>query len=927
MKRLIFKKRGIVWETLVWGIVVSLLAIVMIKVASYNKDLVDTDVINQYNIDVDSDFVPHDYDAFLSEEEKIVRDSVNSLIISLNSLAKRAPLNSYSEAKITKTKVKDLRVSYLSELDVENYGGIFGRNIYPNWVFTKKFNVAIGQPKISEYWIYSDYSSNWCGNNKGSFSCNTPLYENGYIINYETGQTPTRCVCDGQPSIAYNNEFQILPSDVQKQAKANNMPMIRDLQSVKQLVLEVEYSDGTPSCLVKANTNSDFWAWGEMEDRDGDGIKGSYSKGNQIDSDVGKNVESIMSTEQLSLLSTSQKQAYFSNGKVSVNSGEGCLDSPTFAQCPGVRVYYCGKKGGAPQGSPQTERYFRFGSDGNVHSVAGAKFLTVVDDGFTDEKESINPENSDRILTSQGIFKIGDIDFAKSFNYGGPLNYHVINKLLSTEQKDPKTLCYGGNEKGETLSKCDENECNICNFNLPQNITKDYNSAQTFIAGAGDPKYLVYYEAFPDGEDEPWTMDVENVVLWSLVMQDILYAAVPKVAQLGKKLIGATTRVMGKIPGLRLGVKAIRAGGRVVSKAKQTAQNTGFNLLKSASKRGNAAFNKLFKNPEDVYKKAKSIDVFDEKKMLDVADELVIMDNAQSFEYLQEIYDNTQASPVAKSALSKFIDSLPPDIRTKVVNRGNKYAIALVVALYAVQIDAENQKFQPVGIDQLALKVHQADPLYSGGGVDSLNYNIDGYYGYYLQLVKDKNKGIVTSLFDQNGQRFYLASPCVADLKLYRTNCQCRTPNPSEGFVFLNQDTGELSEKPVTDGNWISVVKETVDIQSKDARAAIKFCQAEEDYTNYNINKASGNVYTPSCILIDPTIKEGSFCYGGSHAVSEILSYSVLTANVAASFALTAGAIIPNPSLPVLIGTQIIIDIASAYVDNYIQKTQKWPNH
>jgi hypothetical protein len=60
--------------------------------------------------------------------------------------------------------------------------------------------------------------------------------------------------------------------------------------------------------------------------------------------------------------------------------------------------------------------------------------------------------------------------------------------------------------------------CEVKNFNLPQEVT----NAEKWIAGYGDPKFLVYWTSFPPGEDSAWTgysswlSDVGTVVLFAI---------------------------------------------------------------------------------------------------------------------------------------------------------------------------------------------------------------------------------------------------------------------------------------------------------------------------------------------------------------------------------------------------------------------------
>jgi hypothetical protein len=86
--------------------------------------------------------------------------------------------------------------------------------------------------------------------------------------------------------------------------------------------------------------------------------------------------------------------------------------------------------------------------------------------------------------------------------------------------------------------------CNIKGFNLPQDVTNAENAKQ-FVAGLGDPEFIVYYEAFPEGEESAWIMESDDFLVASMVMGGVVNM-IPVVGKLAGK---AFTKVIGRSVG------------------------------------------------------------------------------------------------------------------------------------------------------------------------------------------------------------------------------------------------------------------------------------------------------------------------------------------------------------------------------------------
>jgi len=97
----------------------------------------------------------------------------------------------------------------------------------------------------------------------------------------------------------------------------------------------------------------------------------------------------------------------------------------------------------------------------------------------------------------------GKINMGDSFficvNNGAKVN--ELQKLVLTNNRDKdcpiakqQTSRYG---------------CSVQGFELPQEIP-EISIADNWLSGLGDPKYLLYYEAFPEGEDASWKVDMTS---------------------------------------------------------------------------------------------------------------------------------------------------------------------------------------------------------------------------------------------------------------------------------------------------------------------------------------------------------------------------------------------------------------------------------
>ncbi|RLI98011.1 MAG: hypothetical protein DRO99_01830 [Candidatus Aenigmatarchaeota archaeon] len=60
-------------------------------------------------------------------------------------------------------------------------------------------------------------------------------------------------------------------------------------------------------------------------------------------------------------------------------------------------------------------------------------------------------------------------------------------------------------------------DCDVNNFELPQD-TSNTDTAREFVTGLGDPQFVAYYEAFPEGEEVAWLMGSDDFFVMSMVI-------------------------------------------------------------------------------------------------------------------------------------------------------------------------------------------------------------------------------------------------------------------------------------------------------------------------------------------------------------------------------------------------------------------------
>ena len=990
MRNLRKNKKGLGWGAIIQMILGAV--VITLVVLALNKPLLG--VVKSFfakeelklKLPGEEGFVP--FTPEYTTEEQIVVDSMNGLIMAINSLATNTRVDKYSENKIEAEKVefKSYKIAFSAHVEIEEDG----LNDFRDWAFEKEFQIKSdaegnivrqGDQKIFADYIYgsctNDNEDDWIfGNNKGWVDCNSGLPK--------TSKDDGDCYCADEDDNTGFKELRDLGinEDKIKKAEKINLAPVRDIKPVYNIVLTTYDEQGNEICRagtwevkdkITDKSVNDLFVWGSHKsvcppdgcDRDGDGIWGSY--GPDL---YGKDWwETLPPGFDKSKVPPEKINQYFPNRKIQAieNNGEGCLDSPTWIECPGIKIYYCGKYGSETGAGSESDNYYNIDNDGNIHNRAGIKVLWDIDTNYTgcikDDaaclKEggkkgysSANREYSDKIAMRDsngqklGDFLVGSEEYAKSYDLG-MLALTVVKPLLTgnvlgmREVDDPTVFCYDGKRIGTsaTTVKCDPDfgGCAVCNFEMPQNITKDYSSALSYIAGYGDPKYVMYYEAFPAGEEEAWVMDVAATTMSSVVAWNLAAATIPIGGHIYQKLKWAGS-LLGKVTVLPHLVSTVVRGvakpiAWVGKKTKSAIESLGKRVsvsIKSVFKEGTTTvvskeaaemlLIKGFNEGTSILRYAKPEDIKLFATVEEVA-EWVAKNNKEELEVLEQL--------LKEEKVIKQFDAFKKELPAAIARKSPKYLISLGVALATAKEDSMNQKFLPIGVNAIGAKEPYKGAIITGAGLDNLHPNVTKYY---VQLTKDKYKGgVVTGiLLDQNAQRFFLASPCQADIAVVKAECQCwESKNESENL------TGNMTKMF---GN-VSVLKSYVnpDFDKNDIKRyenAVKVCR--DRTAGFSSITLENPIHKTDCIIVNPILKEGTFCYSGSHTVAEVAKYGIMAGTIGASIgaeALSKGLLVGSGGLAFFatqglnLAANIGIDAVGLYLVNEIAETEKWPNH
>ncbi len=313
--------------------------------------------------------------------------------------------------------------------------------------------------------------------------------------------------------------------------------------------------------------------------------------------------------------------------------------------------------------------------------------------------------------------------------------YYRIKNLFSSPQKEE----YG---------------CTVYNFNLPQKVT----TAEKWIAGYGDPQYIVYWQNFPQGEERAWSSystwldNVGTVVLFALPADKILEGG----GWLIKK--GATTVAE------KVGTKLTAIGSEFLEKVTST-----FKMAKDKT------ITAVFGKEATSEVKREALKGYYSKYILDQYGNPAFIESA-AFEAL---------APEKKLLVFKdlkLVGAEMPGTTWSDIETIMKVAkVTTPPALMAALVDSMNEKYNKKP-GNIVIKTPYLSPTQKP--LENKKYlttdprNPDKSVDVGYVVILDKQLSILSDpskILDEKYTQFYLASPCHADLKIKETEVFCQT--------------------------------------------------------------------------------------------------------------------------------------------------------
>lgn len=495
---------------------------------------------------------------------------------------------------------------------------------------------------------------------------------------------------------------------------------------------------------------------------------------------------------------------------------------------------------------------------------------------------------------------------------------------------------------GASCVKCQKEingllECYVKDFELPQRFEEKGMLAKinpiNWISANGDPNYLVYYEAFPVGEEEAWVLDAAEVSLSTIAFFDIALPVGGAVLKGGKDVVrkgaelASNTRVFklfklsAKLGGIYYVYKLASVAGRMIKTpiawtAKKISQSIKSGIEYIEGKiiiKYPEYYIKMFSDAESILKYASPEEI---KKILgkDAPDVAVALskDDKETLEIAELISKDSGLTASSASFAQKMMD-VPANIKP-LAERFGKNALFLAAALIAKKEDSMNEKFYPVGINAVGFKKPYNEAFISGENLPKLSEEAGSYY---ISLRKPN---------EDAEQRFYLASPCKADLSVNKRQCPC----------YKTDDT----EKITVNGQSFFVQKTSIDKEKNNYDLAVKECRE----ASWSENLFESELSKTDCIRIIPENIQG-FCFyeetnekylarAGSWAlyigqfgtgmIAQALKPTLIIGGAAGGpLGLAAGY---AASLGVG-GIQTIMDYGLALGESWLTSQTKWPNH
>lgn len=656
---------------------------------------------------------------------EISDSSIKALVLALNHAASKKSL--YEDKNYLKDNAifpKKYKITYYAQIELKEDDS--GKTENQKKIFSSEFPIE-SETYLNEEWlVFADFLLN---------DAKAKSYEQFYERIKEAYSNIDKNAPVKQLENVYNIELEA--------EYANGKKCVINTISDQEAQYDTQSTDELSSMFSQTAADEfssfDLATWGSWSnncatldecDKNDNGVPGKF-----LDTHVGKDIKDVLNSGMQKEVQKYGLSDRFPNGKIDINSEEGCLDSPTWLECPGIRIYYCGKYGfnsGQSRLLTREDKDYFLTEGEDIHSRSAIKILRVFDESFDgklsdDKKSFIRHSNGEIVESSTGFAAVERDGIYRWIADAIEQGVKSSSKKAQAELDDPRISCDGGETFGNSRLKCDIYGCNLCNFELTQEYIDD---AKLWIGGNLDPQYLIYYQAFPPLDEEGW-------------IPNLLKTMRPN----------------------QLKIPHTQASKTETQYAAQISDYIRSNIdFKEEKIKNEYAFSQIFFSASQVLKYS---DKEDATEFLDHAQKIsssILMD--------LDLVKSTDELMAKNTLISKAYDEFK-----KALGPSNEYATPYAFAIFFLTRDELDRKFYSQGTN-LFIKnpFKEANPItekLAGTGV-----SLGDAAKYYIQLTKDSS-----------AERFYLASPCKTDLKIIKTKCECFIPDDKS--ITMYRSNGE----------------------------------------------------------------------------------------------------------------------------------------
>ncbi len=401
---------------------------------------------------------------------------------------------------------------------------------------------------------------------------------------------------------------------------------------------------------------------------------------------------------------------------IDLSAGETCDLAINNMIFPGFSIYYCGK---------------------------GIDFVLF----------QIEEHSQDEFERNQGVDHTNFRYYSTVRNLVGLIPF--VSRSVAPSRSVESLTCANGIDIEGLCVECDDTQCIIKGFELPQDVSRE--TAEGRIAGYGDPAFLIYYQQFPQGEDAAWQLS--EISAWK------------QSALLGTVLSGLTMGG-GRLvyQGGRLAVNVARASAHPIRTLRQTPD--ALSRIVSARLLQNGV-NNIGRVATGMVDRSRTIlqqlNTASRQRAITKASERV----PQQTEFLFDSVESTLRLPATNALQQSAAQANQQGVLNLITSSpaftiGTNTQIVYTTALFLTTLYEQSvlRKFEPAGINSMVIR----QPEFA----DHVSI-VDGHEEYSLHESARQFALLLTKHERDNANmiNMFFASPCKADIIIEKTTCRC----------------------------------------------------------------------------------------------------------------------------------------------------------